>query len=212
MSAGFQFELKEPMVSWSETGAHVRPTETTPTWSAIVGLISAALGLSRNDERIAQISTDFAMAVEVIRAGSRLDDYQTIQSPDAKQSQRLRANTRLDELSVSTINTTITRREYVMDAHYRILVLACSEDPIFKPTEIVAALRNPKYSLYVGRRSCPIGSLHTELVSGNIDSILPEATHWDRRLVSSRSPSLIRERRDLRLAGMRYGTRMECVA
>ena len=199
------------MASWAEGGAALRPTDMTPTWSAIVGLVSAALGWKRDDDRIAQFALNYAMAIQVIEAGSRLMDYQTIQSPERSQSDRRRARTRADELSVDTIHTTITRREYVTGADYDFLLLPVVDAPVIAPPEIAHALRNPYFPLYIGRRSCPVGQIFARCEEGVLDQLLPHATHWDSRLMSSRVPSLIRERRDLRAKGLTYLTRRECV-
>lgn len=212
MPAGVLFAIDAPLVSWSESGTALRPTDQVPTWSAIVGLIGAALGLSRTDNRLAQIALDYGMAVEIRRRGLLIEDFHTIQSPERSQSARIRASTRLQELSVESVHTTITRREYVTDASYSFLVVSLSDTPVFSPNEIANALGNPIFPLYAGRRSCPLGRINATIVKGEMDEVLPKATHWDLRITTNRSPSLIRERRDLRSVNSTYLMRRECVA
>lgn len=209
---GLRFRLRVPMASWSETGANLRPTDFVPTWSAITGLIGAAFGWRRDDIRLVELASGYALAVRVEKPGERLEDYHTVQSPERSHSDRLRSRTRADELSVAQIHTTITRREYVTGADYSLLVVAAVESPVVEPGQIVDALRRPVFPLYAGRRSCPIGRIAAEPVSGAMDSVMPDATHWDARIPSSRTPSLIRERRDLRVGAMAYAARNECVA
>lgn len=211
-AAGICFRLAVPLVSWSEAGAVIRPTDLIPSWSAITGMIGAALGWGRDDARLDRLAADYAMAVQVEQFGERLQDFHTIQSPEAAQAQRIRVRTRADELEVPTIHTTITRREYVSGARYVILVLPCRSDPGVSAQAIADALRRPAFALYAGRRSCAVGFIAAEVVTGNVDHLLPAATHWDSRLVSARTPSLIRERRDQRVGPRQYAVRHECVA
>lgn len=199
-------------MSWSETGAASRPTDFVPSWSAIVGLVGAALGWGRTDQRLVRFANDYALAVAVENPGERIQDYHTIQSPEKSQAEAMRAQTRADELSVASVHTTITRREYVSGAAYTVLLLADSDSPIASATEIAAGLGRPVFPLYAGRRSCALGRVAAEVVAGNLDDLLPGATHWDHRLASGRSPSLIRERRDQRVGPFAFTIRHECVA
>jgi len=209
---GVLFPLRSPLVAWSEGGAALRPTDFVPTWSAIAGMVGAAFGWDRRDARIAGLAGDYAMAVRVDRAGVRIEDYHTVQSPERSQADAMRARTRADELSVEDVHTTITRREYVSDAAYTILLLAIAGSPGVNAEEIRAALMRPAFPLYAGRRSCTLGRIAAELVHGDLDALMPDATHWDSRLPSKRTPSLVRERRDQRVGAMTYGVRHECVA
>jgi CRISPR system Cascade subunit CasD len=212
MPAGVLFGIDAPLVSWSESGTALRPTDQVPTWSAIVGLIGAALGLSRTDNRLAQIALDYGMAVEIRSRGLLIEDFHTIHSPKRSQSEKIRASTRSHELSVETVYTTITRREYVSGASYLFLVISLSDTPVFSTSDIANALGNPVFPLYAGRRSCPLGRINATIANGEMDEVLPKATHWDSRIATSRSPSLIRERRDLRSVNSTYLMRRECVA
>jgi CRISPR system Cascade subunit CasD len=150
--------------------------------------------------------------VVVENPGERIQDYHTIQSPEKSQAEAMRAQTRADELSVASVHTTITRREYVSGAAYTVLLLADTDSPVVSATEIVEALRRPVFSLYAGRRSCALGRLAAEEVAGDLDALLPNATHWDHRMSTGRTPSLIRERRDQRAGPFAYAIRHECVA
>jgi CRISPR-associated protein Cas5/CasD subtype I-E len=209
---GVLFEFSAPLASWATSGAAVRATDAVPTWSAMTGLLAAALGWGREDERIAALARDYAMAVRVIEPGSRLEDYHTVQSPDAARAGRARVQTRADELDAGEPNTTITRREYLSGARYSMLVLTAAERPVATPEALVRALREPVYALYAGRRSCPLARIGAKVVAGDLDSLLPDATHWDSRLPTSRTPSLVRERRDMRVGARRFAVRKECVA
>lgn len=209
---GVLFTIAAPLASWSTGGAAIRPTDSVPTWSAITGLLGAALGWSRIDERLVRIAEQYAMAVQVMNVGITVEDYHTVQAPDADAARRARANTRSDELLVSEPNTTITRREYVPDARYKVLVLALTSTPIVAAPELAWSLAHPVYPLYAGRRSCLIGRIAADVVAGDMDTLLPSATHWDSRLKTARTPSIVRERRDMRVGARVFAARHECVA
>lgn len=212
MSSFARFSLKAPMASWSESGVLVKPTERTPTWSALVGLVGAAFGWSREDDRLAKFSADYAPVLVVRKAGEVFEDYHTIQTPEASQALRRRARTRLDEMSVPSIHSTITRREYVSDSVCDIILFPLTSTPVVTPEEIAAALANPVFPLYAGRRSCPLGPLRCVVENGDADTAVNEATHWDSRIRSSRKPSLVRERRDLLVGPRQFFIRKECIA
>lgn len=209
---GILFRLRTPLASWSETGAALRPTDYVPTWSAIVGMMGAALGWGREDARLVSLATDYAMAVRMDQAGVRLEDYHTVQSPEKTQAEAMRARTRADELSVPQVHTTITRREYVSGSDCTVLVLSCAESPVVQPDQLAASLLRPVFPLYAGRRSCTLGRISAEAVAGDLDSLLPDATHWDNRLPTKKKASLLRERRDQRVGARQYTIRHECVA
>ncbi len=163
-SQGIRFIVRTPLASWSQTGAALRPTDFVPTWSAIVGLLGAALGWSREDRRLDRLAADYAMAVRVDAAGERIEDYHTVQSPEKSQAGAMRARTRQDELSVRDVHTTITRREYVSGAAYTVLVLATVDAPVATPAQLAEGLAHPVFPLYAGRRTCLLGKVMAETV------------------------------------------------
>lgn len=211
-ASGVRFDLVVPMASWSEAGVAIRPTDAVPTWSAIVGLVGAAFGWGRDDLRLRQLAADYAPAIILKRSGQIIEDYHTVKSPEADLAVRRRARVRLDELSVAKVHTSITRREYVVDAAYVITLIALCHPAVVSPSEIVDALGKPVFPLSAGRRSCPIGRVGATVVTGEIDELICEATYWDSRLEANRQPSLIRERRDLLVGPRQFAARHECVA
>jgi CRISPR system Cascade subunit CasD len=203
------FDLNTPMVSWGTGGNSIVPTMTVPTWSAVVGLIGAALGIARDDAGLTDIANDYALAVRVDRSGVRSADYHTVQSPSASQVRAIRPRTRAQELEcIDDLNTTITRREYVHDAKYRMFVVQVVQSPSVAINTIVAALRDPVYPLYAGRRSCVLGRLDAKVVE--LEDV-QTATHWDQRIPLRKSFSMVTERRDLLVGSRSFGVRFECV-
>mgnify|MGYP001436839351 FL=1 len=77
------FRLYGAMASWGSTAVGgVRPTESTPSRSAVVGLLSAALGLKREQEEdIARLNDCLSMAIKSESDGRLLRDYHTAQVP-----------------------------------------------------------------------------------------------------------------------------------
>ena len=207
-----RFDLNPTLASWSESGVVIKPTDRVPSWSALVGLVGAAFGWARDDARLPHFAAEYAMAIEVLRPGVVIEDYQTVQSPEADQARRRRSRTRLDELSVAKVYTSITRREYVADASYRITLVPTTQVPEVDATAICEALAHPVFPLSAGRRSCAVGPLRATVVSGEFDDLVATATHWDRRIATVREPSVIRERRDLIVGERQFVARLECVA
>ena len=205
------FDLRAPLVSWAEGGAALRPTDFVPSWSAIVGMVGAALGWPRGDERLVRFASDYALAVAMHSPGTLIEDFHTVQSPTARQAANLRATSRAEELSVSDVHTSITRREYVADARYTIAVFQVSDVPVVAVDAVVAALGSPVFPLYAGRRGCALGRVAAREIEGSLDVVLPEATHWDRRLAAPWSPSVVRERRDMLVGDRKFAVRREAV-
>jgi CRISPR system Cascade subunit CasD len=202
------FSIRAPLASWSESGAAYRPTDTVPSWSALVGLCGAALGWERGDPRLAEFAQDYAPAIRS-DTGERLVDYHTVQTPHRPTLQRP-PRSRAEELAAETVNTTVTRREYVQDVRYEILMVPVAEAPVVAAEALARALRHPRFTLYAGRRSCPLGRVPATVVESSLDGM----THVDTRLADLPwvVPSLIRERRDMPVGWRKFAVRREAVA
>lgn len=203
------FELRTPLASWAEGGAALRPTDFVPSWSAMVGMVGAALGWPRGDERLVRFANDYALAVSVHSPGTRIEDFHTIQSPTARQATALRARNRADEMSVDDIHTSITRREYVSDARYTIAMFELSVMPVVAIDLVATALGDPVFPLYAGRRGCALGRVAASVVEGPLDVVLPKVTHWDWRIDAPFPPAVVRERRDMLVGDHKFTVRHE---
>jgi CRISPR system Cascade subunit CasD len=206
------FDLQVPMVSWAITGSSIVPSGPVPTWSAVVGMIGAALGVPRDDEALVHLANDYALAFKVISPGEVRSDYHTVQSPPANRAAVSRSRTRAQELGVvdrDDLNTTITRRDYVQGAHYRIFVVQVAKVPHVSLDELVIALNAPIFPIYAGRRSCLVGRVNAVRVDAGQ---LLDATHWDQRIGLAKPCALVAERRDLLLGKRAFGVRFECIA
>ena len=127
--------LAGPMQSWGvQSKFGVRDTGLEPSKSGVVGLLCAALGRARG-EAVDDLAA-LRMGVRVDQEGRLLSDYHT-----AMDVWRARGGTKPTELS---------RRYYLADA--RFLVGLEGEDRELL-AHLHAALRDPCWPLYLGRRA-----------------------------------------------------------
>ena len=155
MTSYLVFDLYGPIASFGDTAVgEYRPTYSYPSKSSIVGLVAAALGIERDhEERLQSLSSNLGFAVLVLSRGILLRDYHTIQVPSSVRLKKRPVRTRKDELAVDDVNTILSTRDYRMDSLYRIALWSKSED--FYLDDIKEALCFPKFTLYLGRKSCP---------------------------------------------------------
>lgn len=165
------FRLYGPMASWGEIAVgESRHTANYPGKSAIIGLLGAALGIARDEEqKQQQLQQGYALAVELLTAGHLLRDYHTTQVPDSVGKFTYR--TRRDELILGKerLGAILSSREYRTDALALVAVRALADAP-FTLAEIQAALLQPKYHLYLGRKSCPLAApLQPQLITDQLN-------------------------------------------
>lgn len=125
--------LAAPLQSWGdESMFDNRGTWAEPSKSGVIGLLSAALGRSR-DEDISDLNR-LRFGVRVDQPGSYLVDYHTAKPTPYKGK-----------------DSNVTRRTYIQDAVF----LAGLEGDFEFLTKIQNALKSPCFPLFLGRRSCP---------------------------------------------------------
>jgi CRISPR system Cascade subunit CasD len=159
-----------------------RPSATTPTLSAVQGMVAAAAGVGRATPWPDWIAA-LHLAVRIDHAGTHITDYQTAGSQDMRQYRWLAGARKVSNQAVQTgsvkqshitytgdlarVDITaeaeldskgrakqrrqnvLSRRSYVADATFVIAVA----DPTGQITEVLAA---PRWTLYAGRKSCPL--------------------------------------------------------
>jgi CRISPR system Cascade subunit CasD len=143
--------LDGPMQSWGYASRFERRTTALhPTRSAIIGIIAAALGIDKHAAneapRLAAFSELRSTVVTLPRQSrrdgdllmQRLEDYHTV------------TGIRRASGKVDADATVQTYRHYLLDARFGVL-LAGSSAPL---EEIAAALRNPKWGIWLGRKCC----------------------------------------------------------
>lgn len=152
--------LDGPMQSWGAASRFTRrTTELFPTKSGIVGLLAAALGVDKHkpDEadaiaRLAALQCT-VITLEKQRNGRRLgilrlEDFHTIgggYDPD-EEWQRLPRSADNKTLK----NPVVSHRHYLLDARFGVLLEG--DKPVVE--EAAAALRNPKWGVWLGRKCC----------------------------------------------------------
>lgn len=150
------FHLHGPFASWGDIAVgEVRPSFEAPTRSALLGLISGALGISREAQKEAVTLKDFLrFAVRVERQGHFMEEYQTISFPEGRGHDK--ARTRKQELVFSQDNTMQSYREHYMDAVYTIFLTTHNNAKSDLLEDIEHALRHPHYVPFLGRKACPL--------------------------------------------------------
>jgi CRISPR system Cascade subunit CasD len=137
--------LEGPLQAWSAQGKlGVRDTEREPTKSGVIGLVGAALGMSRNDDVCLAALAALHMAVRIDRAGTLLHDYHTAGGGAFRgESYQVFGTGKGDAVP--------THRYYLQQASF----VAALEGDATLVTRLADALTSPLYPLFLGRRSCP---------------------------------------------------------
>jgi CRISPR system Cascade subunit CasD len=126
-----------------------------PGKSAILGLVAAGLGLDRSDEAAhAALVDGYGLGLGEIACGQLLFDYHTTQTPPQRRTRRF--TTRRDELAVDDLGTLLSVREYRSDPAYLVALWARAVSR-WSLGQLVEALKRPRFSLYFGRKACPLG-------------------------------------------------------
>lgn len=127
------------MQSWG-TSSHfeTRNTDYYPSKSAVIGVIAASFGYSRDeDEKIRKLN-ELDFAVRVDQVGLLKKDYHI--ASKYKNDGSFERNY-------------VTNRYYLEDAIFVVAISSKDEDWI---KEIYAAIKNPYFQPFMGRRSCPV--------------------------------------------------------
>ena len=157
--------LEGPFQSWGDHSKwDDRDSGMFPTKSGIVGLIACAMGLRRGDAALVDLSKNIRIAVRADRAGTYALDYQTVQG-------RPRLATAENGLRAADMSNIVSPRWYLEDASFLVAVEA--PERLIGPIE--AALKAPKWPIYLGRKSCvpsrPVFERTTEEYSSLMDAL-----------------------------------------
>jgi CRISPR system Cascade subunit CasD len=175
--------LEGSLQAWGvqESKFVIRRTAEAPTKSGVIGMLCAALGVSRPDaagEWLPRLA-DLHMGVRIDASGVRWWDYHTVGAG----MQMRRADGGHKEGAM------LTRREYLCDASF---LVALQGDPLLI-AELTGAMQTPKWTLYLGRKSCPPSRPLMEHPPGVFPDLLPALTSipWRRRLEADPSPETV---------------------
>ena len=157
--------LEGPLQSWGfDSQYNRRNTGLVPTKSAIAGICCAALGLPRGSGKehdfLASFRTVRITAIAIPRRGRkkellvrRLQDYHTVQNTKTADGKNKDCH--------------ITQRQYLTDASFGVLL---DGDAVFLE-KIATALADPKWGIWLGRKSCVPSAPVLLGLKGNVDNI-----------------------------------------
>jgi len=152
------FTIYAPLTSWGEiTVGETRGSWDRPSRSATFGMIAAALGIDRTDQSAHDaLDLGYGFAVRLDAPGIPLVDYHTAQTVAASAIKRHRPVTRAAMLNCADPETMLSRRWYRQDA-LATVCLWTLEGARWQLEEIAAAIRQPMYVLYAGRKANALG-------------------------------------------------------
>lgn len=158
MSHFLVFRLYAPMMSFGEVAVgEKRSSSNWPTRSAVLGLVAAAMGILRTEEgKLQKLSESLVLGLCQRNSGVYLRDYHTIQMPPQTIiPKKTGLFTRKQELEIEpdSLKAMLSTREYLCDSIFDVALQG--EMSLLNP--IHESLLNPKFTLYLGRKSCPIG-------------------------------------------------------
>ncbi len=121
-----------PLQSWGSASVYdLRETDYMPTKSGVIGMLAAALGRRRNESLEDLVELKFGVRIDL--PGTKLDDFHITQMGEK-------------------LNANLSHRVYLSDA----IFLVGLESGDFNFLQIIAdALANPKFCIFLGRKSCP---------------------------------------------------------
>jgi CRISPR system Cascade subunit CasD len=144
---GLLLRFSAPMQSWGEHSTFSeRDTLPYPTRSGLIGLIAAAMGRKRG-ESLADLD-GLRMTVRVDRPGIPMSDFHTVGGGLPRNQTVITSEGNRRAAGKETI---VSRRIYLADAVF----VAAIEGEQELIERIEAALRQPVWGPYLGRRSCP---------------------------------------------------------
>lgn len=185
------FRLYGALASWGDIAVGVvRPSYRYTSKSAVIGLLAAALGCKRNENEKQAELAKLVFSVRIDAMGTPIEDYHTVQTPSkqAIKYDRTKASwTRIDEIeaikwrvirsqSNAEAGAIQSRRTYYCDSVYSIALCENENDKInwqifekiSKLKDLIKFLREPRFVLYLGRKSCPLSlPLEPQIVTTN---------------------------------------------
>lgn len=159
--------LEGPMQSWGTRSRwDVRDTGPDPSKSGVIGLLGCALGLRRGDPDLVRLDRELRFGLRTDAPGSIASDYHTVSgyhrtadggfrySGSTNSISNLANAAKYDEYTV------VSQREYIDDASFLVAmsddgssILRCLSGESDERGWLWS-LRNPRWPLYLGRRSC----------------------------------------------------------
>jgi len=140
--------LDAPLQSWGYASRFDQRTSLSfPTRSGIIGMICAAMGIERGDVGSLHRFEKIGMKSYTFLQNGRLVDFHTVGGGFDPKTGRWQMVRKANEATPTTV---VTRREYLV--HTRFGVILTGLNTFLE--KISAALQNPKWGIWLGRKSC----------------------------------------------------------
>lgn len=154
--------LEGPIQSWGTRSRwDVRDTGSEPTKSAVVGLIGCAMGLDRSNSELERLDRDLCFGVRIDSPGVISTDYHTVtgyhRTAAGEFKHRDGTAKSLAKAQEHGESTIVSPREYLHDSAFLVGLVVkpqCRADSSGLLGHIEHCLWNPKWPLYLGRKSC----------------------------------------------------------
>ncbi len=175
--------LEGPLQAWGNQQSKfvIRRTAEAPTKSGVIGMLCAALGVSRIEAPKMWLPTlcDLNMGVRIDKPGIRWWDYHTVGAG-------MKMRTAEDGIKYGAM---LTQREYLCDASF--LVALQGEESLID--ELFIAMAKPKWTLYLGRKACPPSRPILEYPPDNFADLLSalKSIPWRKRLKDDEEPQIL---------------------
>lgn len=143
--------LTAPLQAWGDESKYdIRGTRNEPTKSGVIGILAAAMGYSRDSEKIKEMADLLRFGIRVDQPGIIIRDFHTARAPKYGKGGTIRYEN--DGSIIMEKDPYITQRYYLCDACF-LAGLECDDEEYLYTLE--EALKSPVFPLYLGRRSLP---------------------------------------------------------
>lgn len=145
------FGLTASLGAMGELAGHERRGALMwPGRSAVIGLMGAALGIRRDGDFSALEALDVTLGIH--DSGSPLRDYHTIETVPSAAVRSPNSRPEALRAARGRTSTTITLRDYRAGPLFGVAVAGVGLD------RLATALNAPVFTLYLGRKSCPLAA------------------------------------------------------
>lgn len=148
------FTLAASLGAMGELAGHERRGSLSwPGRSAIVGLLGAALGIDRQGDF--SVFDPLRMAVAIFQSGHPLRDYHTVETVPSAAAKRPNSRPQALRAASGQTKTSITLRDYRCNPLFGVALWGDTQE---KLEALRDALSRPHYTLYLGRKACPLNA------------------------------------------------------
>ena len=148
------FTLYGPMAAFGRVAVGItRASWPAPSKSAVLGLVAASMGIPRTEEEEHLALQDaLGFAVRTDAPGRTIEDYHTVQVPPRRKGNAFA--TRQEELAAASLNTIVSKREWLCDAFFTVGLWNTPEAPrAYHIASMRDALKTPVFAPYLGRKA-----------------------------------------------------------